>query len=140
MRIIAGVCLAVSILEASADAQAPAKVRVTNSHLQVACVDGRPSAQRKWELPARPVSMIFTMRNQPRTGRPGADAGWAAIEFTPQPGHAYEIEVRSEPLRYSDRVWPKGEWRPVVRDRTTDQIVSGEPAWFDHACTSAREP
>ena len=113
-----------------------ADVRVSNSHLQTACVNGEPSDQRKWDLPPRAVAMTFTMKNQPRPGRTSADAGWASIEFTPETGHTYEIEVRSEPIRYSDRVWPKGEWRPVVRDRMTDQIISSAPRWVESACAT----
>ena len=75
--------------------------------------------------------MTVTMKNQPRSGRPNADAGFATIAFTPEPGHVYEIEVRSDPQLYSTRVWPKGEWKPVVRDRTTNRIISGEPQWSD---------
>ena len=110
-----------------------ADVRISNTHLQIACLDARPveAGRRKWDLPERAVSMTFTMRNRPRAGRTGAAAGFASIDFTPQPGHVYEIEVRSDPMRYSERVWPKGEWRAVVRDRTTDQIISGEPQWSD---------
>ncbi len=111
----------------------PADVRISNSHLEIACLDGKavPAGQRKWKLPAREVSMTFTMRNKPRVGRPGADAGFASISFTPEDGHTYEIEVRSDPMLYSSRVWPQGEWRVVVRDRTTDRIVSSEPRWVD---------
>src|SRR5262245_2085864 len=97
------------------EAQRTADVRVSNAHLQVACVDGKPSTQRKWDLPKREVAMIFTMKNQPRNGREDAAAGYASIAFTPEPGHVYEIEVRSNPAMYSARVWPKGEWKPVVR-------------------------
>ena len=110
----------------------PADVRISNAHLQITCLDGKlvAAGQRKWKLPEHPVSMTLTMRNEPRAGQRSADAGFAAITFTPQDGHTYEVEVRSDPLRYSSRVWPKGEWRPVVRDRTTDRIVSSEPQWL----------
>ena len=109
-----------------------ADVRITNSHLQIVCLDGKAVAgQRKWQLPQRTVSMTFTMRNAPRAGGESAEAGFATITFTPQNGHPYEIEVRSDPARYSSRVWPKGEWRAVVRDRSTDRIVSSEPHWLD---------
>lgn len=112
-------------------AQRSADVRVSNSSLQVACVDGKASTQRKWDLPQREVTLSFTMRNRPRPGVENAQAGFAGITFTPEPGHEYEIEVRAEPQTYSTRVWPKGEWRPVVRDRTTNQIVSNDPKWTD---------
>ena len=121
------IALTVTVL---ADAQPTADVRVSNSHLQTVCVDGKASDQRTWDLPQRETTMTFTMRNQPRSGRPGGEAGFAVIAFTPERGHTYEIEVRSDPLMYSTRVWPKGEWRPVVRDRTTNQIVSGDPKWL----------
>ena len=117
--------------------QQTADVRVSNAHLQTACVDGKPSDRRTWELAQRETTMVFTMRNQPRLGRDGAEAGFAAITFTPEPGHTYEIEVRAEPSHYSDRVWPKGAWRPVVRDRTTDRIVSSAPRWVHSPCADS---
>ena len=121
-----------SLLFISALLSADADVRITNANLQIACLDGKVvvAGQRKWQLPERAVAMTFTMRNEPRAGRPGAEAGFATITFTPQDGHTYEIEVRSDPALYSSRVWPKGEWRAVVRDRTTDNIVSSEPHWL----------
>lgn len=120
-----------SIATMAVHGQQTADVRVSNSYLQTTCVDAKASAERKWDLPKRDVSMTFTMKNQPRPGRPDAEAGLASIAFTPEPGHVYEIEVRSDPQMYSTRVWPKGEWKPVVRDRTTNQIISGEPQWSD---------
>lgn len=90
---------------------------------------------RHWKVDSTPVTMAFTMRNQPRTnGQPhqrGADmpSGVAVISFVPEPGHTYEVEVRADAMAYSRRVYPEGEWMPVVRDRTTDQIVSSAPEW-----------
>lgn len=114
-------------------------VRITHSHLVAACVDGQPvsAGDRRWRG-TRSMSMTFTMRNAPRNGRSAAAPGYAAIAFTPEPGHVYEIEVRADPQLYSTRVWPKGEWKPVVRDRTTDQIISGEPQWSDAAACGPR--
>jgi hypothetical protein len=127
-------CMTLSVSScAMAGSTAPGTdVRISNSRLVAICVDGAPvsAGERRWSV-AAPVSMTFTMRNEPRTGRPGAEAGYAAIAFTPEAGHVYEIEVRSDPLMYSSRVWPKGEWTPVVRDRTTNRIVSGDPKWLD---------
>jgi hypothetical protein len=114
-------------------------VRITNAHLVAACVDGKPveAGERRWRG-TESMSMTFTMRNAPRTGRPDAAPGYAAIAFTPERGHVYEIEVRSDPQLYSARVWPKGEWKPVVRDRTTNQIISSEPQWSDAAACGSR--
>jgi hypothetical protein len=128
-----GVVLLAAVLvdPPTTSAQSTADVRITNKYLRVVCLDGTAAAgaQRKWALPTREVSATFTMHNQPREGRPGSDAGFASLTFTLEPGHKYEIEVRAEPTSYSSRVWTKGEWRPVVRDRTTSTIVSGEPRW-----------
>jgi hypothetical protein len=78
------------------------------------------------------------MRNQPRPGRApagDADPGTAIVRFTPEPGHRYEVEVRADAAAFSARVWPKGHWTPVVRDRTTDRVVSGDPEWTAPPCT-----
>jgi len=110
-----------------------ADVRVGNSHLVATCFNGAPidgNNVRDWKLSV-PTAFVFTMKNQPRSGIENHAPGLAAISFTPQAGHTYEIEVRADAATFSKRVWPKGEWKPVVRDRTTDQIVSGEPQWVD---------
>ncbi|HYE84852.1 MAG TPA: hypothetical protein VEA16_00755 [Vicinamibacterales bacterium] len=112
-----------------------AEVRVSNSHLVVTCVAGQSVANtpRRWNL-AQPTAFTFTMRNQPRPGIENREPGLAVISFTPQAGHEYEIEVRSDASAFSRRVWTKGEWKPVVRDRTTDRIVSSEPVWIERGC------
>lgn len=114
---------------------AAAAVRLTNSHLVAMCLDGTPVApdDRQWDVTA-PASLTVTMRNEPRPGVPNAEPGIAVIAFTPEAGHKYEVEVRSAPMLFSRRVWPRGAWRPVVRDRTTDRVVSSEPRWIDAGC------
>jgi len=110
-----------------------AEVRVSNSHLVATCLNGAPidgNKVRDWK-PTTPTAFVFTMKNEPRSGIENRAPGMAAISFTPQPGHNYEIEVRADAAAFSKRVWAKGEWKPVVRDRTTDQIVSSEPLWVD---------
>ncbi len=94
-----------------------------------------PADQRAWTVPD-PVTLAVTMRNQPRQGTAPADSdpGTAIIHFTPEPGHRYEVEVRADPATFSARVWPKGAWLPVIRDRTTERIVSGDPEWTAPPC------
>ncbi len=113
----------------------PAALKITNSHLVASCFEGRPIAarERAWTVTA-PVSLTLTMRNEPREGVENAAAGLAAISFTPEDGHQYEIEVRASAMANSLRVWPRGEWTPVVRDRTTDRVVSSEPQWVEPGC------
>lgn len=60
--------------------------------------------------------------------------GIAVIDFTPEPGHQYEIEVRGDAGMFARRVWPRGDWTAVVRDRTTDRIVSSAPRWIESGC------
>lgn len=126
--------LIVILTSAGAVAQAPADLRVTNAHLVAICLDGKPAdGERKWRVTA-PVSITATMRNNPRRGMLNAEPGIAVIQFTPEAGHKYEIEVRGTVTMFSRRVWPRGEWTPVVRDRTTDRIVSSAPRWIESAC------
>ena len=112
----------------------PADVRVSNTHLVATCFAGRPAeGKRRWQV-TEPVSMTFTMRNEPRPGVENHDPGIAVVSFTPETDHQYEIEVRSDTASFSTRVWTRGEWRPVVRDRRTNQIVSGDPTWIAAGC------
>jgi hypothetical protein len=60
--------------------------------------------------------------------------GVAVVAFTLEAGHKYEVEVRASPTAFSSRTWERGEWKPVVRDRTIDRIVSGEPRWSGSVC------
>jgi hypothetical protein len=115
---------------------APADVRVTHSHLVVTCADGRrvDDKTRQWH-PSRPMSFTFTMRNEPRPGIANAEADLAVISFSPEVNHHYEIEVRADVAAYSTRVWKRGEWAPVVRDRTSDAIVSSAPRWIERGCS-----
>ena len=112
-----------------------AEVRISHSHLTAVCLNGTPVKDRAhdWRL-AGSTSMVFTMRNDPRPGIENQASGLAAIEFAPLAGHAYEIEVRGDASAFSRRVWPQGQWKPVVRDRTIDQIISSEPRWIDRGC------
>jgi len=113
----------------------PADLRISNSNLLATCVAGKPisDGHRSWRV-TDPVSMTFTMRNQPRSGVANHDPGIAVVSFTPVAGHTYEIEVRGDAAAFSTRVWTKGEWKPVVRDRTTDQMVSTDPKWIETGC------
>ena len=113
---------------------AAARVRLTNSHLVATCVDGKAVAvrTRDWHF-AAPATLTLTMRNEPRPGIDNAAPGLATITFTPEDGHRYEVEVRASAAANSQRVWRQGEWTPVVRDRTTDRVVSSEPQWVDAA-------
>jgi len=112
-------------------AESLADVRVTQRYLVPLALDGQPveAGVRRWRLTLGEHSLAVTMRNEPRTGMPDADPGIAVITFTPEAGHRYEVEIRGPADAYSTRVWVKGNWTPVVRDRTTDRIASGEPTW-----------
>ena len=112
-----------------------ASLKITNSHVVATCFDGKPVAAsvRRWDVSA-PVSLTFTMRNEPRPGIENVPPGLAVITFTPEDGHKYEVEVQAVAIANSQRVWPKGRWSPVVRDRTTDRTVSSEPKWIDAGC------
>jgi len=125
--------LAVSVAAQSVDAQPrTADVRVTQRALVVRCLGDTPVAAktRTWRLPAEPAVLTVSMRNDPRPGVADADPGFAILRFTPEPGHRYDLEVRAEATAFARRVWPRGQWTPVVRDRTTDAIVSGPPEWI----------
>src|SRR4030095_7631673 len=100
-----------------AAATAAAAVRVTHSHLVVTCVDGqRVDGKTKQWHPSRPMSLTFTMRNEPRPGSAHAAARLAVISFSPEVNHRYEIEVRADGAAYSTRGWKRGEWGPAGGD------------------------
>jgi hypothetical protein len=136
--------LIVSILFAStppgalAQPAAQPKVKVTQSHLEATCLDGKPTGdKRAWTLAAGDHTMTFTMRNEPRPGAAASAAespGAATVTFGLEAGHDYEVEIRAEPMTFSRRVWQEQHWTPVVRDRTTDRIVSSEPRWNAGEC------
>ena len=117
-----------------------ASLRITQRALIAMCkndVRVEPS-MRRWTVGADEVRLTVTMRNEPRYpdrghGPPGA----ATIAFRPEAGHRYEVEVRADGGSFARRVWTAGNWTPVVRDRTTDQIVSSPPDWTPTACSSA---
>jgi hypothetical protein len=44
------------------------------------------------------------------------------------------VEVRAEQEAYYTRTWRAGEWQPVVRDRTTDRVVSDQARWVEAGC------
>jgi hypothetical protein len=113
-----------------------ARLTVTQRALVVQCLDGAAvgAGRRSWTISA-PVTLAVTMRNRPRTGVANAEPGTAIVRFTPDAGHRYEVEVRADAASFSRRVWTTGTWAPVVRDRTTDQVVSGDPEWAAPPCT-----
>src|SRR5207244_3707667 len=100
------------------------EIRVTQTHLVPLCLNGVPvkEGERSWRLGAGEQSLTFTMRNAPR--HPTADSetpGMTLVRFAIESGHRYEVEVRAQPDSFSLRRWRQGEWKPVVRDRTTDR-------------------
>jgi hypothetical protein len=114
-----------------------ADVKVTQKYLWPLCLNGAPvtPGERRWRLPLQTQSLAFTMRSTGQgAAAPDGGAGVALVHFTPEAGHRYEIEVRAPAASYSYRAWKQGEWKPVVRDRTSDRIVSDEPAWTNSAC------
>lgn len=121
----------------SAGLEAPtARVKITQAHLVALCLNRQAlsPAVREWTSEPRVQQIGFTMRNEPRPGITSGPSGIAVVSFLPEAGHRYEIEVRAEPGSFSTRIWRRGQWTPVVRDRTTDRIVSTEPDWQDTAC------
>jgi hypothetical protein len=119
------------------------EVKVTHRCLEPVCLDGAPikPGQRNWRLSVGPHSLAFTMRNDPRQGvephqrvDPKGAPGVAAVSFTVEASHSYEVEVRASAMAFSSRMWDGGEWKLVVRDRTTDRVISGEPLWSDSGC------
>lgn len=130
-----------ALLAALVGAAAPPRgsVRVKHAHLVAECLGGTavPARTRAWPTTDAPVTLTFTMRNEPRTGIANAAPGHATVTFTPLPGHRYDAEVRADATTFARRVWPEGAWTPVVRDRTTDAIVSGPPTWGPPPCAPA---
>ncbi|MDH4064064.1 MAG: hypothetical protein OEW19_06665 [Acidobacteriota bacterium] len=114
-------------------------LRVTQRDLVPGCLNGRavPQSTRAWDVEPGPVWLVLSMRNARRPGRVTPEAGWASISFTAEASHRYEVEVRAGHMAFSTRRWRQGEWTPVVRDRTTNTIVSGEPEWTDGQCPAA---
>jgi hypothetical protein len=116
-------------------ASASEDVRLTQKYLVPVCVDGEPvkPGDRRLRLAPGQHMLAFTMRNSPRRGVLGRDVtpGIAVVPVALEAGHKYEVETRADATTYSTRVWPRGEWKPVVRDRTTERVVSAEPEWRD---------
>ena len=113
-----------------------AKVKITQKDLVAVCLDGAAvnTRERKWRLEVRPHAVTFTM------GKDSVRAGYATVRFTPEVGHEYEVEARAAATTFSLRVWERGGWKPVVRDRTTNRIVSDEPEWSESTCPPAPTP
>jgi hypothetical protein len=117
--------------------QAPAApVHLTHKSLVARCLDGTaiPAGDRRWQLAPGEHSLTLTTKNQPRSGRESEDPGLATIRFTLVAAHQYEVELRAPAASYASRTWKKGDWTPVVRDRTADRIVSGDVDWADGSC------
>ena len=133
-------CVLFALAAAAAHAgRAPTvDVKVTHHYLQPLCLNGTPvkANKRRWQVPVQSQTLTFTMKNEPRepVPQPVPKPGIAVVRFTPQPGHRYEVEVRAPLETYSARVWEKGKWAPVVRDRTLDSLVSSEPEWIETGC------
>jgi len=137
MRTVLVVCvMLVAVAHGRATPPTSAHVRVTQRDLMPLCLNGKPIAEgvRSWDLSPGPVTLALSMRTSARPGQARADAGIAAISVTVEAGHRYEVEVRADPMAFSTRAWRRREWTPVVRDRTTDRVVSSEPAWAETSC------
>jgi hypothetical protein len=136
-----GLLLILGVPVAAGEPQAA--VKVTQRYLEPLCLNGvavKPG-ERHWRLAVGTHSLAFTMRNDARQGvelhqsihSKGAP-GVATVSFTVEADHKYEVEVRASALAFSSRVWERGEWKPVVRDRTADRLISGEPLWSEAGC------
>jgi hypothetical protein len=138
--LLAGALLFAPAQVEASDSTLEVEVKVTQKYLVPLCLDGRPveSGDRRWKLASGSHSLAFTMRNSPRTEVPGAEVapGFAVVGVVLEAGHEYEVEIRAPETTFSSRVWKEGEWKPVVRNRTTDRIVSGEPEWKASGCES----
>ncbi|MDB4951186.1 MAG: hypothetical protein JWM27_3835 [Gemmatimonadetes bacterium] len=141
LEYVIGLVVATSLASGQGPAQERARLRVTQPHLVALCVDGGSvsATQRRWRVGAGEHTLAFTMRNDPRPGMgPDARPGQAVVRFRAEPGHRYEVEIRADALTYSRRVWKEREWKPVVRDRGTDTLVSSEPAWVEAGANPCR--
>jgi hypothetical protein len=139
--VLAALLLAGDIHAQSAAAAPTASLRITQRALVAMCMNDVPveSSKRRWTIGPQEVRLTVTMRNEPRHAHEVAGpAGRAAIAFRPEPGHRYEIEVRADSQSFARRVWTARNWTPVVRDRTTEQIVSTPPDWSPAACLPTR--
>jgi len=127
-----------TLAAAAAQGQKPAELKLTQTYLVARCLDGVSvkSGQRSWKLSAAEHTMAFTMRNTPRKGTVAtpASAGTAVITFTIDAGHKYEVESHAGSTTFSSRVWERGAWAPVVRDRTADRVIKTVPVWTDGNC------
>ena len=133
-----GLILLVGAQIGASGAQPPAEVKMTQKYLVPLCLDGAQikSGDRRWKLSPTEHSMTFTMTNKPRKGMvatPGGP-GIVVIKFTPEAGHKYELEARASSTTFSTRVWERGAWSPVVRDRTADRVVATQPVWTEAGC------
>jgi hypothetical protein len=129
--------LSLSAPLAAGEAPPAVEVKVTHRYLEAVCLNGTrlKPGERRWRLSVGDHSLAFTMRNDARPGvEPKGGAGVAVVSFAVEAGHKYEVEVRASATAFSSRVWERGEWKPVVRDRTTNRVVSGEPQWSDSGC------
>lgn len=144
---VTGVLL-INLSIAAKESVPAAEVRITHKYLSPLCLDGVPikPGERSWRAGVGTHSLAFTMQNEPRQGAephqrvdPKGAPGVASVWFSLEAGHKYEVEVRASPIAFSSRVWERGEWKPVVRDRTADRVVSGEPTWTDSACEQERK-
>ena len=114
-----------------------AEVNVKQKLLVPSCLDGAPMKpyQRRWRLDLRPHTATFTM------GSDAGQAGFATVRFPLEPDHKYEIEVRTDDaMAFARRIFKRGKWKPVVRDKTKNRIVSSEPVWSDTPCPAAAAP
>ena len=119
-------------------AAAEIPVQVTQRDLVARCFNGSgvDEKTRKWDVAPGPVTLAFSMRGQERPGRTLPDPGTAEITFTAEAGHRYDVEVRADANAFSTRAWSANQWLPVVRDRTSDRIVSDAVRWVGAACAT----
>ena len=135
-RTTAATILLASAMATGVAAMAAIPIKVTQRDLVSRCFNGNAvdAGTRDWEVAPGPVTLAFSMRGQARPGRSLPDAGTAEVTFTAEAGHRYEVEVRADAAAFSSRAWQAGEWIPVVRDRSTDRIVSDAARWVDPVC------
>ena len=116
-------------------------IKLTQKYLVAVCVDGAPvkAGERRIRVSPGEHTLAFTMRNAPRSvaSGTGVGPGIAVVRVSVETGRRYEAEIRGPVESYSTRVWTRGEWKPAIRDRTLEQIVSGDPVWLEAGCEAS---
>ena len=113
------------------------RVRVTQRYLVARCFNGNAvdPGTRKWDVAPGVVTLAFSMRSDspaPAVRCPTPAPPRSASK--PKRATATKWRYAPTPATFSSRVWRANEWIPVVRDRTTERIVSDAARWSEAGC------